>query len=204
MTSGLILLAVAWIAWCVLHSLLVATGVRRALERRLGSRARYYRLGYNGIATATLLPVVWLTWRVDGPIFFDWWGAMLPVSLVLFTASGVLFLGGAKTYDSRTFLGLDRIQGTPTGRGLAATGAVSRRGILGRVRHPWYAAGILLVWVGPKNASLLVTAVVLTVYQIVGAFVEERKLVAEFGEEYRRYQREVPMFVPRLGRRRKA
>ena len=64
------------------------------------------------------------------------------------------------------------------------------------VRHPWYTGGILLLGVGPKNAAALVTAVVLTVYLILGAYLEERRLVAAFGDEYRRYRREVSMFLP--------
>jgi len=30
----------------------------------------------------------------------------------------------------------------------------------------------------------------------IGSVLEERKLVREFGEEYRAYQRQVPMLVP--------
>jgi protein-S-isoprenylcysteine O-methyltransferase Ste14 len=35
-----------------------------------------------------------------------------------------------------------------------------------------------------------------TVWIVVGAFLEERDLVAEFGETYREYQRQVPMLIP--------
>ena len=48
---------------------------------------------------------------------------------------------------------------------------------------------------------ILVTNLVLTAYFVIGAILEERKLVAEFGEEYREYQKRVPMLVP--GRKRK-
>jgi protein-S-isoprenylcysteine O-methyltransferase Ste14 len=34
-------------------------------------------------------------------------------------------------------------------------------------------------------------------YLVAGAYLEERKLLAEFGTEYARYQQEVPMFWPR-------
>jgi protein-S-isoprenylcysteine O-methyltransferase Ste14 len=37
---------------------------------------------------------------------------------------------------------------------------------------------------------------VLTVYIVVGTLLEERKLVHEFGDAYRNYQRRVSMFVP--------
>jgi protein-S-isoprenylcysteine O-methyltransferase Ste14 len=37
---------------------------------------------------------------------------------------------------------------------------------------------------------------VFTAYVVVGTLLEEKKLVAEFGEEYRSYQRRVSMLVP--------
>jgi protein-S-isoprenylcysteine O-methyltransferase Ste14 len=37
---------------------------------------------------------------------------------------------------------------------------------------------------------------VLSVYIIIGCILEERKLLAEFGDAYRQYQRQVPMLVP--------
>jgi hypothetical protein len=37
---------------------------------------------------------------------------------------------------------------------------------------------------------------VLSAYLVVGTLLEERKLVIEFGEESRRYQSRVSMFIP--------
>jgi protein-S-isoprenylcysteine O-methyltransferase Ste14 len=210
---ALIELALVWIAWCVLHSVLVAGPVRRFLERWLGKRARAYRLLYNLFALVTLVPVFLFAWSVSGPADFDWWGASLPVSVLLFLLSLALFRAGARAYDLSTFLGVRQLRNRrggsatvtpggeagkpiPGGTGLHATGGISRQGILGAVRHPWYTAGILLLWVGPKSAAGLVTAGVLTLYLVVGAHVEERRLVKDFGEEYRRYRREVSMFLP--------
>ena len=38
---------------------------------------------------------------------------------------------------------------------------------------------------------------VCSAYFYLGSFPEERKLVQEFGEAYRRYQRAVPRMIPR-------
>jgi protein-S-isoprenylcysteine O-methyltransferase Ste14 len=38
--------------------------------------------------------------------------------------------------------------------------------------------------------------VILTAYLIVGTLLEEKKLVREFGMEYRAYQARVSMFLP--------
>jgi hypothetical protein len=43
-------------------------------------------------------------------------------------------------------------------------------------------------------AGMLTTG--LTLYLLMGTFVEERKLVKEFGEPYQLYQRETPVFIP--------
>ena len=39
----------------------------------------------------------------------------------------------------------------------------------------------------------------LTLYIFVGAFHEERRLAAEFGSAYQRYQEDVPRLIPCLG-----
>ena len=55
---------------------------------------------------------------------------------------------------------------------------------------------MLFLAAGPKTAPGLITAGVLSVYLVAGAFLEERKLVREFGEPYRAYRRRVSMFLP--------
>jgi protein-S-isoprenylcysteine O-methyltransferase Ste14 len=52
--------------------------------------------------------------------------------------------------------------------------------------------------------NLLALNVGLTLYLILGAIYEERKLVREFGEQYTRYQERVPMLIPGLGRKKPA
>jgi len=83
---------------------------------------------------------------------------------------------------------------------------VDDSGILGAARHPWYSAGVFLVWGRALTGADLIASAIVTVYVIAGCVLEERKLVREFGAEYEAYQRRVPMLVPwkwvltRLGR----
>jgi len=46
------------------------------------------------------------------------------------------------------------------------------------------------------TSSLLVLNIGLTIYLVVGALYEERKLVREFGETYIDYQQRTPMIIP--------
>jgi protein-S-isoprenylcysteine O-methyltransferase Ste14 len=64
------------------------------------------------------------------------------------------------------------------------------------VRHPWYSGGILIIWARPLDTSAILTNVVLTGYFVVGTRLEERKLTAQFGQEYADYQQRVSMFLP--------
>ncbi len=64
------------------------------------------------------------------------------------------------------------------------------------IRHPWYLGGILIVWARDLSLSTILNNTVITSYFIIGTVLEERKLVREFGEPYREYQRNVSMFFP--------
>jgi protein-S-isoprenylcysteine O-methyltransferase Ste14 len=69
-------------------------------------------------------------------------------------------------------------------------------GVLSLVRHPWYTGGILIIWARPLDTGAILTNLVLTAYFLVGTRLEERKLTAQFGQEYTDYQQRVSMFLP--------
>lgn len=47
------------------------------------------------------------------------------------------------------------------------------------------------------NAARLVSALAITAYFVIGSRLEEQKLIARFGEAYRRYRDRVPGLLPR-------
>lgn len=74
-------------------------------------------------------------------------------------------------------------------------------GVYAMMRHPQY-TGILLALFGegvvhwPTLLTLALFPVMVALYVLL-ALREEKEMLATFGEEYRAYQRRVPMFLPR-------
>lgn len=190
-------LALFWILWCALHSLMISNVVVASLKERFGDRYRFYRIFFNLVSLLTLVPVLIYSDSMRGDPFFAWSGAWKPVQLVMALCALALFYAGGRHYDFQQFLGIRQVVENESKKGLTETGGVDTSGILGVIRHPWYTAAILIIWARPLDMAVLVTNSVLTVYLFVGTFLEEKKLAAEFGDEYRDYQKRVPMFLPK-------
>ncbi|MEZ4388070.1 MAG: NnrU family protein [Candidatus Krumholzibacteriia bacterium] len=194
---AILTLAAAWVAWCVVHSLLIAPGVRAWFARRLGRHDRNFRLGYNLVAVVTLLPVLAYDRTVHGAILWRWDGPWLVVRVAALLAAAWLLRAGARKYDLGQFLGLAQRRTGARHATLSASGGLDTSGVLGITRHPWYLAGLLVVWADARVVDTpgLAVDAVLSPTSWWGR-LEERKLVREFGDPYRRYQREVSMLIP--------
>lgn len=165
------------------------------LRRRLGDSFRFYRLFFNSVAVLTLIPVLWYAHSLRQEPFFRWEGPWLVPRYLLLACGILLVVAGGRHYDLGQFVGIGQLRGASSG-GLATGGGIDSSGVLGLVRHPWYTAVVLLLWAGDLDVATLVGNAVLTLYIVVGTLLEERKLVHEFGDAYRRYQQQVSMFVP--------
>jgi len=196
MSGQLLGLGGGWLVWCSLHSLLIWPSCQQRLQRRLGPAARGYRLGYNLVAALTLVPL--LVWEhvlasSSLPVWHQpWW-----LRLGMIAAGCWLLWAGARVYPLKRFLGVEELISPQA----PESDQLVTRGILHHVRHPWYLAGLLLLWSRTLTPAALVTALVLSLYLLVGAHLEELKLLRHYGAAYAAYRRQVPMLLPRLRRR---
>jgi methanethiol S-methyltransferase len=185
-----------WIAWCALHSILIATAVKTFFERRLGKAFRFYRFAYNLVAFLTLVPVFLYSRTISSPLFWRWEGMLKIVPLFLWVGGIFLFIAGARRYDGLEFLGVRQIRENRSGVSISSGDRLSLDGIHRVIRHPWYTGGIMVVWARNMTVLDLIVNVILTVYFIVGACLEEERLIRAFGEPYRLYRKEVSMLLP--------
>lgn len=192
----LLLLALLWIAWCGLHSLLISPRAHMAAEKMLGRNSGAYRLIYVFFSIISLMPILWFQFTLSETVLLP---TTLPVRLIqLFLLAYGLFMfyAGARVYDMGYFLGLKQLGRTDGKR--ADQLPFHTNGVLAYVRHPWYSGGIAFIWgFGTITDVFLVTRAVLTCYLIIGTLLEEKRLMAELGKGYRNYQKNVPMLFPR-------
>ena len=86
------------------------------------------------------------------------------------------------------------------------TPGVIKKGIFGVVRHPIYLSEIVLylglLFFRTSLAAAFIWIIAIVFLYLISRY-EEKLLVARFGDEYKQYMRDVPMFVPKLSRIRK-
>ncbi len=187
---------ILWVLWCALHSAIITTSVTGYLRTKLRDRYRYYRLFYNAVAFLTLVPLIYYSLSIDDAPIFRWQGVLIAGKYFLLLASIYLFIAAALHYRMSWFLGISQIRTGEINPTLSEDEAFDTTGLLGAMRHPWYLAGIMIVWARDISLSALLINLVISAYLVVGAILEERKLVHEFGEKYIDYQKHVSMFFP--------
>ena len=193
-----ILVSVLWIGYCAVHSALISTTFTEFVKRKLGEKACYHRIFFNVFSLVSIIPLLIHSRSTGSGIepLFAWDGTPLSIAkYVLIALAAVIALAVGSRYSLRRFLGLEQIRGR-AGRGMTEGGGIDSSGILGIIRHPWYVAVFILLWVGDLTPLKILINVILSGYLVIGTFLEERKLVLEFGDSYRKYQADVSMFVP--------
>jgi protein-S-isoprenylcysteine O-methyltransferase Ste14 len=180
----------------LVHSLLASLTFKAWMQRWLGEWAgRTYRLAYNLFAIVSLLPILALPALLPDQRLYV---IPFPFALLTLALQGLAVVGlllGLLQTGVWSFLGLSQLNGENPSR----PSRLVVRGLYRWVRHPLYSAGLVFIWLTPlMTTNLLAFNLGATIYLIVGAMFEERKLLREFGQDYASYQAATPMLVPGL------
>jgi protein-S-isoprenylcysteine O-methyltransferase Ste14 len=187
-------LVAAWLFYFVVHSVLASLAVKKRVAARWPGFMPAYRLVFNALALALLLPIVWVMAGNTWPPVWQWHGVGKVAANTLSVLALLGFFWSLKAYDLQEFLGLRQWRGHVTAPEDQEHLQISNMHRF--VRHPWYCFALVLLWTRDMNAAQLVTSVMASAYFAIGARLEERKLLVYYGERYRRYMERVPGLFP--------
>jgi protein-S-isoprenylcysteine O-methyltransferase Ste14 len=181
------------LAFFLQHSIMVRAPVRARLSRLVPDR---YQGALYAIASGVVLTLVLILWQRSPAVVLSVEGPLRWVLLALHLLAVAGFVWGILSLPGFDPLGLAPIQAHLHGTSPRAF-PFTVRGAYRWVRHPLYASLLLLFWTDPLlTTDRLLFDVLWTLWIVVGTVLEERDLVAEFGERYVAYRRDVPMLIP--------
>jgi methanethiol S-methyltransferase len=156
----------------------------------------YYHAALYATVSSIALTMVVLLWQESsiGIYRFEGFPRLLMRGLFLLAVAGFAWgMATLRNFDPLGFAGIGaHLRGkTPEQHKFVAHGPYRW------VRHPLYCFSIVLIWSCPDvTADRLLFNFLWTLWIYFGTFLEEADLVAEFGDAYRDYQRNVPRVFP--------
>jgi methanethiol S-methyltransferase len=185
------------IAFFAQHSIMIRSSFQ---DRWLRGIPPHSRRACFAIASGIFLLPILLFWQESDLLLVAhveaiWW-VVIPAWLL-----GITILAWGMLALRSDMLGIDPLLAHLRSQPLPSPRFVIR-GPYRIVRHPLYLGTLLLIWASPRiTLDRLLFDVLWTAWILIGVWLEERDLRAEFGEPYQRYQREVPMLLPGRPRR---
>ncbi len=185
----MILLLSLWAMYFILHSVLAAEPVKHWFQSSFRISRQAYRIVYNLFNLFGLIGLLWFQIRFVSPPLYEGTTAIIIVGAILTLAGLTIMIQSAREYELSSFLGLSKETNMP----------LQIKGLHKYMRHPLY-SGTLLFFIGIciavpfyKNWYLLLLMIV---YLFIGIWLEERKLIRVFGDQYKEYCKRVKRLIP--------
>ena len=174
------------------HSGLSALRVKSRIIKRWGKK------GFSRIFTITsVLALLVAVWTVNFYDLFYFFTAHTRLNLILALPGGVLVvIGVIVALAASKTLSVSTIADMKSDRKVELVTS----GIYAWIRHPLYLAsililvGLVLIYPFPKVITFSVS---LCGYVLIGAYLEERKLILQYGSDYLAYRKKTGFMFPR-------
>jgi len=177
-------------------------GGDRSFEDKFGDHFRFYRLFFNTVALATFCPLALYSFQLKEMSIFVWDGALVLVQYALLSLERLFISCRSQALQ---LLLLFWPCTNPGGRIHSHSFSTSCfRDLWHPWCHtpPWYAGALLLIWARDFGLMTLIIILYSVCIWLSGAFLEERKLLKEFGDDYRLTKTGSLCFFPGNGSRR--
>lgn len=154
------------------------------------------------LMTCFALIAIFVFWQPLATPIWDFSNTTTGTALTaLFWVGWLVVLASTFMIDHFDLLGLRQIYANLKNRN-ATQSAFIKVGLYRLVRHPIMTGFLIAFWAAPTmSVGHLLFTLVTTGYIVIAVLhLEEKDLVAQLGDDYLAYQREVPAFVPGFGR----
>ena len=196
MVSSKITPVFSLVAFAAIHSLTASLPFKRLVVRVLGYRAdRFYLPVYSLVAVLTILPLVYQLYKNPGRVLYKipspWRWLMVGGQLIASIIASRAFMDAPQRFKIRSQLSVPQTH---------EAGSLNIQGVYRWVRDPFLLSGLVTIWLTPiMTVNLFIIYLLTTIYLFLGSLHWERRLVAQFGDEYREYQKRVYRIIPGLG-----
>ena len=194
LNSHHIVMIILWMLYFSIHSLFASLRFKQFILLSYPGIMPWYRLIFKILAILLLITPVFLMLMYPGDLVWQWSGnwRYLANSLALLAIAGFIF--SLRSYDSSEFIGTRQLK---EGRKDIKERESFHLSVFHRyVRHPWYAFALVLIWTRDMYISYLISAILMSLYFIIGSYLEEKKLIAFHGDQYRLYRKYVAAMIP--------
>lgn len=199
LVASLVINLVLLSAFALQHSIMARPAFKRVLTKVIPQAAE--RSTYI-LITCVALILIFVFWQPLPVVIWDVSNTVLGTALnVLFWIGWLTVLASTFMIDHFDLFGLKQIYANLKKRQATQLGFI-KIGLYRLVRHPIMTGFLIAFWAAPNmTVGHLLFTLVTTGYIVIAVLrLEEKDLIAQIGDDYIAYQREVPAFIPNIGR----
>lgn len=191
-----LIVALLWAGYGAIHSLLISSQFSKWVAKVMRKYFAFYRLAYNLLSLILLIVLLNYSKSLGTELVIKFLPPWIILQQVLLIGSGVVIVWAFLSYDFLEFMGIRQILEFWEKEASTHPKTITKKGLLGIVRHPMYLATIVFMWSLNSTWVDILVHFVLTIYILIGIRLEERKLVRQLGSGYIEYQNDVPALIP--------